>query len=163
MNDDSFRVAELLLQGFKCSHILMTFALEAQGRGDPDLVRAMSGLAVGMGKGHNCGALTGGCCVLGLCAGRADAEEAEDPRFAAMLDDFTTWFTTIATERYGGIDCADIMRFDPALKQQRCPPLVLEVWQALRDTMTRHGADIAAPPRGCAGDGARVGASVGAA
>ena len=41
MSEESFRVAELLLDDFKCSHILMRLALEAQGRDDPDLIRAM--------------------------------------------------------------------------------------------------------------------------
>ena len=65
MSEESFRVAELLLDDFKCSHILMRLALEAQGRDDPDLIRAMSGLALGMGQGFNCGALSAGCCVIG--------------------------------------------------------------------------------------------------
>ena len=58
MTEESFRIAELLLDDFKCSHVLMRLALEAQGRDDPDLVRAMSGLAFGMGQGFNCGALS---------------------------------------------------------------------------------------------------------
>ncbi len=70
MADESFRIAELLLDGHTCGHILVKLALEAQGRDDPDLVRAMSGLALGMGQGFNCGSLTAGCCVLGLYGGR---------------------------------------------------------------------------------------------
>ena len=58
MDDESFRIAELLLQGYTCGHVLAKLALEAQGRDDPDLVRAMSGLALGMGRGLNCGSLT---------------------------------------------------------------------------------------------------------
>ena len=51
MADDSFRIAELLLEGFTCGHILAKLALEAQGRDNPDLVRAMSGLARRHGPG----------------------------------------------------------------------------------------------------------------
>ena len=109
MTEESFRVAELLLDDFKCSHILMRLALEAQGREDPGLIRAMSGLALGMGQGFNCGALSAGCCVIGYYAGRGGEGEHEHPELGAMLDDFAGWFNAAATGQYGGIDCSDIM------------------------------------------------------
>lgn len=143
--ETTFRIAELLLSGLKCSHILMKLALEAQGRDDPELVRVMSGLALGMGQGFNCGALSGGCCVLGLHAGRAGEEETDDPRFAPLIDEFTGWFHLSARERFGGIDCADIMKFDPALKQERCPALIGEVWDRLNEILEDHGFDPSAP------------------
>lgn len=143
--DTTFRIAEMLLSGLKCSHILMKLALEAQNRDEPDLVRAMSGLALGMGQGFNCGALSGGCCVLGLVAGRAGEDEAEDPRFASVLDAFSGWFHTSAKQRFGGIDCADIMKFDQALKAQRCPALIGEVWDKLNEILAEHGIDPAEP------------------
>lgn len=143
--DDSFRIAEMLASGLKCSHVLMTLALEARGETDPKLVRAMSGLALGMGQGFDCGTLSAGCCVLGLHAGRAREDEADDPRFAAMLDDFSGWFHAMAEERWGGIDCADIMKFDPDLKAQRCPALIAEVWDKVVETLREKGIDPAAP------------------
>ncbi len=146
--DTTFRIAEMLLSGLKCSHVLMKLALEAQGRDDPDLVRVMSGLALGMGQGFNCGALSGGCCVLGLYAGRADERETDDPRFAPVLDAFSGWFHTAMTQRYGGIDCADIMKFDPSLKSERCPALIVEVWDKLREVLAEHDIDPALPREG---------------
>lgn len=148
MSEDAFRIAELLLQGYKCSHILAKLALEAQGRDNPDLVRAMSGLPLGMSRGLTCGALTGGCCVLGLCAGRGADDEAEDPRLKPMLEEFTDWFETMATDTYGGIDCADITSLDPALKRERCPALIAEVWRQLQETMEDHGIAMETPPLG---------------
>lgn len=146
--DTTFRIAEMLISGLKCSHVLMRLALEAQGRDDPDLVRAMSGLAFGMGQGFNCGALSGGCCVIGLAVGRAGEDEVDDPRFAPILDDFTGWFHAAARARFGGIDCADIMKFDPALKQARCPALIGEVWEKLNAILADHGIDPTAPRDG---------------
>ena len=62
---------ELGMQGFECSQILMMLALETDGCENPDLIRAMSGLTGGMGHCQKeCGALTGGCCVLGYFAGK---------------------------------------------------------------------------------------------
>ena len=139
--DVAFRIAEMLASGMKCSHVLMTLALETRGETAPELVRSMSGLALGMGQGFNCGSLSAGCCVLGLHAGRAVEAEAEDPRFASMLDDFSGWFHAMATERWGGIDCATIMKFDPALKAQRCPAMIGEVWDRLEETLREAGLD----------------------
>ena len=126
MSDDSFRIAELLLQGDTCSHILPKLALEALGRENPELVRALSALAVGMGRGLNCGSLTGGCCVLGLYGGRFDENESVHPRFDLMLEEFTGWFEREMTEKYGGVNCREIINFDVVLKQQRCPGIILE-------------------------------------
>ncbi len=146
MSEDSFRVAELLLDDFKCSHILMRLALEAQGRDDPDLVRAMSGLALGMGQGFNCGALSAGCCVIGYYAGRGGDGESEHPELGAMLDDFAGWFNAAATGQYGSIDCAGIMKFDEALKHQRCPALIIATWEKIKETLANHGVDITVVP-----------------
>ena len=144
MNEESFRVAELLLDDFKCSHILMRLALEAQGSDDPDLVRAMSGLALGMGQGFNCGALSAGCCVIGYYAGRGGDGEREHPELGAMLDDFTGWFNAAATGQYGGINCSDIMKFDETLKRDRCPALIIATWDKIKETLANHGVDITA-------------------
>lgn len=147
MNDESFRVAELLLQGYTCSHILMKLALEAQGRDNPDLVRAMSGLSLGMGQGFNCGCLSGGCCVLGLYAGSIGEDQPQHERFDTMLEEFASWFDCAMTDKYGGINCADIMKFDPALKQQRCPALILDVWMKASEILAKHEVDLNEPPQ----------------
>lgn len=146
MSEDAFRVAELLLDDFRCSHILMRLALDAQGRDDPNLVRAMSGLALGMGQGFNCGALSAGCCVIGYYAGRGGDGEREHPELSAMLDDFTGWFNAAATGQYGGIDCSDIMQFDEGLRRQRCPELIVATWEKVKETLAAHGVDISVPP-----------------
>ena len=67
MNDEMIRMIQLAGQGFHCSQILLTMGLEAQGKSNPDLIRAMAGLAGGLGfSGDTCGALTGGSCCWGF-------------------------------------------------------------------------------------------------
>ena len=67
------RMLELSGQGFYCAQILMILALESEGKEDPDLIRAMSGLNGGLGfSGRVCGALTGGCCFLGCFCGKGE-------------------------------------------------------------------------------------------
>lgn len=84
---------ELGMQGFECSQILMMLALETDGCENPDLIRAMSGLTGGMGHCQKeCGALTGGCCVLGYFAGRGSTEEIEHNQFQKIVQDYVNWF-----------------------------------------------------------------------
>ena len=145
MSDESFRIAELMLQGDTCGHILAKLALEALGRDNPDLVRAMSGLALGMGQGFNCGSLTGGCCVLGLYGGRVDETERVHPRFDVMIEEFSGWFERVMTKKYGGIDCEDITNFNPALKQQRCPAVILDCWLKIKEILAEHRVNVEGP------------------
>jgi hypothetical protein len=145
MDDESFRIAELLLQGYTCGHVLAKLALEAQGHDNPDLVRAMSGLALGMGRGLNCGSLSGGCCILGLYGGRANDGEQVHPRFDLMIEQFSAWFVDAMGEKYGGVNCQEIINFDPKLMQQRCPGLILESWRKIKEILAEHKVDVAGP------------------
>jgi C_GCAxxG_C_C family probable redox protein len=141
MADDDFRVAELALKGYKCSHILVQIGLDAMGKSNPDLLRAMSGLAAGMGDGLTCGVLTGGCCLIGLYAGMDERGE-EHPRLPLLLEEYTEWFREEAGKRYGGIDCEQIMQDDPALRQQRCPTLILEAVRQAREILEANGFEL---------------------
>lgn len=138
MKCDSMRMMELALQGFNCSQILMLLALEAQSKENPDIVRAMSGLLSGMGCGRTCGALTGGCCVLGLYAGKATAEENADDRLQLMLSQFVEWFETEFTPLYGGINCADIVKDDARLRLFRCPDIVRRSFEKLTEILEEN-------------------------
>jgi C_GCAxxG_C_C family probable redox protein len=131
MDDTDVRMMELSLQGFGCSQILALMALEGQGKTNPDLVRAMTGLLGGMFRGKACGALTGGCCVLGLFAGNGDESEIADSRLEPMMTAFTEWFDAEVGERYGGIDCDAILAEDPALRRTRCPEIVRQAFRKL--------------------------------
>jgi hypothetical protein len=50
------------------------------------------------------------------------------------------------TEKYGGINCADIMKFDLKLKQERCPGVILESWRKAKEILAKHDVDISEPP-----------------
>lgn len=143
MNDDGLRMMELGLQGFHCSQILLQLALEAQGKQNPELIRAMSGLVAGLGCGKTCGVLTGGCCLLGLYAGKGTAESPPDERLGEMLRRFVEWFDVEYTRRYGGINCADILADDPRNQLTRCPSIVLESLQELKRILEESGFDFA--------------------
>jgi C_GCAxxG_C_C family probable redox protein len=139
MNDDSMRMMELGMQGYGCSQILLLLALEAQKKENPDLVRAMGGLLAGMGSGKVCGALTGGCCLLGLFAGKGTPESSADERLAGMLERFVEWFEVEYTGRYGSVDCAEILANDPRNKLTRCPGIVAESLLQLKEILKDNG------------------------
>ena len=136
MSDSSFRMFELHTQGFGCSQILMQMALEEQSKSNSDLVRAMTGLLRGMNCGKVCGALTGGCCVLGLFAGRGPKDEQEDPNLDLMLHQLVEWFEAEYKSRYGSIDCAGIIGDDPQLQLTRCPQIVAETFEKVKEILT---------------------------
>ena len=91
--DDREQLMALRQQGFYCSQIIMLQGLDMTGKSNPDLVRAMHGLAGGLGfSGELCGALTGGASLLGLYAGKGIPEQPEDPRLDFMIVDLVKWF-----------------------------------------------------------------------
>jgi C_GCAxxG_C_C family probable redox protein len=141
MNDD-FRVAELALKGYKCSHILVQIGLDAQGKTNPELLRAMSGLANGMSDGLTCGALTGGCCLIGLYAGMDGQGRDEHGRLPLMLKEYTEWFREECGRSYGGSDCAQIMQDQPQLRVERCPALILQAVKKAREILEANGFEL---------------------
>jgi C_GCAxxG_C_C family probable redox protein len=143
MNEDSFRMMELGMQGFSCSQILLLMALEAQGKENPDLVRAMTGLLAGMGCGKACGALTGGCCLLGLYAGKGTAENNAADCLSDMLSRFVEWFEVEYTARYGGINCSEILQDDARNKMTRCTAIVPESLEKLKEILAENGYEFA--------------------
>jgi C_GCAxxG_C_C family probable redox protein len=147
MNDDSFRVMDLAMQGYQCSQILMAIALEAQGRQNSGLVKVMSGLLGGMGCGKTCGALTAGCCVLALHAGKESAEQPADDRLQPMLSRFVEWFDAEYTARYGGINCADIVQDDMRNTMARCPTIVIESLEKLKEILAENNYEFSNPTR----------------
>ncbi|MEN6439600.1 MAG: DVU_1555 family C-GCAxxG-C-C protein [Syntrophobacter sp.] len=143
MNDDTIRMLRFAGQGFYCSQILLFMGLEAQGKQNSDLIRAMAGLAGGLGFcGDTCGALTGGACLLGLYAGRGLDDEGEDPRLNIMISELVSWFTSEFEGLYGGIRCETILDNDPKSRTTRCPGLVLGTWEKVKALLVENGFDL---------------------
>lgn len=140
MYDPTSRMAELQAQGFHCSQILLLVGLESQGRQNVELVRAMTGLANGLGDtGKTCGGLTGAVCLLGLFAGRGSLEEQEHPQFTVMVQALVNWFETTYGTRYNGIDCQSILQDDAWNRMLRCPGMVLETYAKVVSLLEENG------------------------
>ena len=135
------RIVELSLDGYLCSQILMILALEAQGREDPDLVRAMTGLALGGGRGQGtCGSLAGGACVISLHSGKGGDDEEPAERLWSMLGELWRWFDETAGSVYGGVTCNEIMA-DGAPRTQRCATIVAQTYAKAMEILVENGFD----------------------
>ena len=143
MNDEMIRMIQLAQQGFYCSQVLLFMGLEAQGKANADLIRAMAGLAGGLGfSGDICGVLTGGACLLGLYAGKGTPAEAEDPRLNVMVTQLVEWFNGEFGQTYGGCSCEAILGDDPQSRTTRCPTLVLTTYKKVKALLIENGFDL---------------------
>ena len=143
MTNEMIRMIELAQQGFYCSQILLVMGLEAQGKANTDLIRAMSGLAGGLGfSGELCGALTGGACLLGLYAGRGVPGEEEDQRLNVMITELVEWFAQEYGQMYGGIRCETILGEDPGARRTKCPTMVLGTYEKVKALLLENGFDL---------------------
>ncbi len=143
MLNDFQRLGQLQRQGFYCSQIILIEGLEMLGKDNPDLLRAMHGLAGGLGfSGELCGALTGGVCLLGLYAGKGLPEEPPDARLNLMINELVEWFKGEYGLRYGGVRCVEILQDNPALQATRCPEMVQAVLQKSRELLVENGFDL---------------------
>lgn len=106
MDDLGFEMFKLTNAGYCCSQIMMKLALDAEGQENPDLLRAVNGLCMGIGSTQKtCGVLTGGIAILGLYAGKGTDTEHPKPEFSEMVDEFTEWFST----EFKSTQCQDII------------------------------------------------------
>lgn len=141
--DELEQLMMLRRQGFYCSQILMLQGLELMGKDNPDLIRAMHGLAGGLGfSGELCGALTGGASLLGLYAGKGEAEQPEDPRLDFMVMDLIKWFKAEYAGQFGGIRCEEILAGNSQNQVVRCPVLVMGVLQKVKELLVENGYDL---------------------
>ena len=143
MDEIMIRVMRLAGQGLHCSQILGALALETRGGSNPELIRALAGLAYGCGTGRGtCGALSGAACVLGLYAGKGGPGEEESPALALMLEELTDWFATQTQEQGEALTCEGIIGVQAGRTQQRiCGNLVAGAFVKIMELLQTNGID----------------------
>lgn len=140
-------ILTLSQKGFCCSQILALLILGAQGRENPDLVRALAGLCHGIGQsGDACGILTGGCCVLSYLVGPDAEDGVAMPEAKIVQEEFVDWFRAACEEKWGSIHCADIIGEDnpEGPDKSRCRELLAQSWTRLLGILTMHNIAFAA-------------------
>jgi hypothetical protein len=148
MDDHLLRMLDLSRKGYYCSQIIIALGLEAQGKRDPDLVRAMAGLARGAGSGAGiCGALGGAACLIGLYAGKGLDSEDEDEELWPMLAELWEWFAREFGNLYGGVTCGQILE-GGAPRGDRCGAIAAQTYAKVREILLDHAFDSAEPRDG---------------
>lgn len=109
MNQD---ILELKLKGYCCSQIIMALGLKKLGKENPDLIKAMAGLCMGVQQGRICGILSAAICLLYL----ADPSGAENRNVREITD----WFE----ESFFHVDCDDLLEGNPLNKIEKCPLMI---------------------------------------
>lgn len=141
MDEARMHMMELSRKGYYCSQILLLLGLGAQGKVNPDLIRAMGGLALGGGTGAGtCGSLTGAACLLALYAAKGRDDEEEHEELPLMLSELEEWFRAEIGGRYGGVRCNDILS-DGTPSTERCGPIVAEAYARAMSILVEHGFD----------------------
>ncbi len=124
-------VRELLLQGYTCSQIMVLMTMNRLGLEDSELVKAVNGLAGGMGIQHACGIVTGAACACSLASPEQGAKEL----FPAFYERFYQAFCS----EHGSILCIDLLDGDPEGYKQRCPGMIEQAWDILESVLKENG------------------------
>jgi hypothetical protein len=143
MDDTMIRMMQLAGKGYSCSQIILLLGLEVRGGTNPELIRSMAGLAYGCGTGKgSCGVLTGGCCLLGLYAGKGSDAESPSDRFDLMLQELSDWFEARAGSVDGKTSCEAIVgEAGPAASRSKCGALVYETYAKVMEILQANGID----------------------
>lgn len=148
MNDTDIMVLELGGKGYSCAQMAIIGGLRLMGRDNPDIVRAMSGLAQGGGcSGELCGALSGALCLIGMYTAKGmDSEEAL-PESVPLMDTLVNWFRSEMCKG-GGITCDAVMGglsgAAPGCRSMdaaRCGELVARTWEKAITLLAEAGID----------------------
>jgi len=147
MDDQAIRLLQWAAKGYTCSQILLLMGLEAREETNPGLVRAMAGLAYGCGTGRaSCGALTGGCCLLALYAGKGSDAESGSDQLPAMLQDLSEWFAARVGDPANALTCEAFVGQDgPAASRPRCGALVAETYAKVLEILQAYAFDPTGP------------------
>lgn len=93
MDDTQLMILELGAKGYSCAQMVIIGGLRLMGRDNPDLVRAMGGLAQGVGRGGEiCGALSGGVCLIALHTEKGRDDEDALTAGAVLEEELMEWF-----------------------------------------------------------------------
>ena len=133
------RIMELSRYGYFCGQILAILALETVGEENPSLVKAMGGLNGGVGFSQGCcGCMTGGACMISLFTGKGGDTEYEDAQYKSALGDFTQWFEEEMCAEYGGVECRDITRGNPARRVELCPAIIAATYEKCMEILSER-------------------------
>jgi hypothetical protein len=131
------RVRKLVLSGLHCSQIVLLLSQELRGEDEPEVIRAMGGLAGGLSMGLNCGSLSGGCCMLSSYVARGGEDDEDSRPYKPMVIRLVDWFNT----RFGNVNCSQLVAADRAARLEFCPRLIAETFAECVKILEENGID----------------------
>ena len=145
MDDTQMMVLELGSRGYSCAQIVVAGGLRLMGRENPDLIRAMGGLAQGVGcSGEICGALAGGSCLIAMHTVKGMDMEEDLPEAQVIMNGLVDWFREEQCAG-GGVTCDAIMGTDVSgprsMDAVRCGGMVAAVWNKAVAMLVESGID----------------------
>lgn len=153
MNPLMLELLPLAHQGYCCSQLLVLLMLQMREQENPDLVRAMHGLCLGIGQSNGpCGLLSGGACALALAAGKGGENETPHPMLMPLLNEYAVWFHE-RTFAFGGHTCEQIsMGLNPPAEGNptpgpdplACGDLLAECWEKILELAESYELDLTA-------------------
>ena len=136
------RMIQLAEKKYNCSQIMMLLALEQEGRENPELVRAMSGLGDGCGFfKETCGIMTGAAGILAWHAGKGANDEEESEKLLPMLEELGDWFRQDIAAKYSGTKCkeivGDLVGTDDG--KQICGSIIFQTFGKVNEILASNG------------------------
>ncbi len=135
------QMIDLAEKKYNCSQILMILALQREGKENPDLVRAMSGLGDGCGFfQETCGIMTGAASLLSWYAGKGADGEEESETLLPMLQDLGEWFQQEIGAKNNGTRCKDIVGdlVGTPDGKQICGGIILQTYNKVDEILTAN-------------------------
>lgn len=136
------RMIQLAENKYNCSQIMMVLALEQEGRENPELVRAVSGLGDGCGFfRETCGIMTGAASILAWYAGKGADDEEESEKLLPMLENLGDWFQQTIASTYAGTRCNQIVgdRVGTPEGKQICGSIIFQTFGKVNEILAEHG------------------------
>jgi len=131
------KAADLMRQGLHCSQIMLILSQELRGEDEPEVIKAMGGLAGGLSMGLNCGTLSGGCCLLSSYVSRGGVDDEDERPYKPMVVRLVDWFNS----RFGSVNCSQLVSADRAARIEFCPALIAETFAECVNILQDNGID----------------------
>lgn len=131
MSNDITYLHQLLQRGHCCSSALVAVGLYHKGSENSELLDATKALCSGLGSGLVCGALSGAACMMTLLMPQIIAKGG--------LTELAEWFEYTYGDRYGGINCRDILGDMPIMRPMICSKITEETYKHAKKILSDHG------------------------
>ena len=131
------RIMELTYEGYYCGQILLILGQELRGISQPEVVKAMTGLAGGMYAGKACGTLTGAACLIATYVGRGTEDAEGDALCNILVYQLVDWFE----KEFKTTECRELVSEDAMERMEVCPGIIKATFLKVMELLQARGVD----------------------